>query len=129
MLRDGVASEYYNFQHKINTTESNITVLNIQEKEYNINSKYAKLDDFLISASSSSCASSSNARELDEQGQAHSGVHKRRIWTATAGSDVVQSGRPIFDDFFQHLWSYIGNNTANVVFQMVKRLWLIRIDE
>ncbi|GFU37228.1 hypothetical protein TNCV_4272311 [Trichonephila clavipes] len=40
-----------------------------EEKEYNINSKYAKLDNFLISASSSSCASasSSNARELDEQ--------------------------------------------------------------
>ncbi|GFS48192.1 hypothetical protein TNCV_2296021 [Trichonephila clavipes] len=52
------------------------------------------------------------------------------VWkTATAGSDVVQSGRPIFDDFFQHLWPYIGNNTANVVFQMVKRLWLIRIDQ
>ncbi|GFT54016.1 hypothetical protein TNCV_153771 [Trichonephila clavipes] len=49
--------------------------------------------------------------------------------TATAGSDVVQSGRPIFDDFFQHLWPYIGNNTANVAFQMVKRLWLIRIDQ
>ncbi|GFV67042.1 hypothetical protein TNCV_357271 [Trichonephila clavipes] len=49
--------------------------------------------------------------------------------TATAGSDVVRSGRPIFDDFFQHLWPYIGNNTANVVFQMVKRLWLIRIDQ
>ncbi|GFY07194.1 hypothetical protein TNCV_277411 [Trichonephila clavipes] len=49
--------------------------------------------------------------------------------TATAGSDVVQSGRPIFDDFFQHLWPYIGNNTANVVFQMVKCLWLIRIDQ
>ncbi|GFX98217.1 hypothetical protein TNCV_4908601 [Trichonephila clavipes] len=49
--------------------------------------------------------------------------------TATAGSDVVQSGRPIFDDFFQHLWPYIGNNTANVVFQMVTRLWLIRIDQ
>ncbi|GFV52602.1 hypothetical protein TNCV_337211 [Trichonephila clavipes] len=48
--------------------------------------------------------------------------------TATAGSDVVQSGRPIFDDFFQHLWPYIGNNTANVVFQIVKRLWRIRID-
>ncbi|GFY17742.1 uncharacterized protein TNCV_1074771 [Trichonephila clavipes] len=46
--------------------------------------------------------------------------------TATAGSDVVQSGRPIFDYFFQHLWPYIGNDTANVVFQMVKRLWLIR---
>ncbi|GFV45042.1 hypothetical protein TNCV_907891 [Trichonephila clavipes] len=45
------------------------------------------------------------------------------------GSDVVQSGRPIFDDFFQHLWPYIGNNTANVVFQMVQRLWLIRIDQ
>ncbi|GFU62270.1 hypothetical protein TNCV_4859811 [Trichonephila clavipes] len=49
--------------------------------------------------------------------------------TVTAGSDVVQSGRPIFDDFFQHLWPYIGNNTANVVFQMVKRLWIIRIDQ
>ncbi|GFV36094.1 hypothetical protein TNCV_346101 [Trichonephila clavipes] len=49
--------------------------------------------------------------------------------TTTAGSDIVQSGRPIFDDFFQHLWPYIGNNTANVVFQMVKRLWLIRIDQ
>ncbi|GFV69958.1 hypothetical protein TNCV_1983251 [Trichonephila clavipes] len=34
-----------------------------------------------------------------------------------------------FDDFFQHLWSYISNNTANDVFQMVKRLWLIRIDQ
>ncbi|GFX17852.1 hypothetical protein TNCV_2293001 [Trichonephila clavipes] len=51
------------------------------------------------------------------------------LQTATAGSDVVQSGRPIFDDFFQQLWPYIGNNTANVVFQMVKRLWLIRIDQ
>ncbi|GFV60894.1 hypothetical protein TNCV_925081 [Trichonephila clavipes] len=51
------------------------------------------------------------------------------IKTATAGSDVVQSGRPIFDNFFQHLWPYIGNNTANVVFQMVKRLWPIRIDQ
>ncbi|GFT60955.1 hypothetical protein TNCV_4092421 [Trichonephila clavipes] len=49
--------------------------------------------------------------------------------TATAGSDVVQSGRPIFDDFFRHLWPYIGNNTANVVFQMVTRLYLIRIDQ
>ncbi|GFT60002.1 hypothetical protein TNCV_2686871 [Trichonephila clavipes] len=48
---------------------------------------------------------------------------------ATADSDVVQSGRPISDDFFQHLWPYIGNNTANVVFQMVKRLWFIRIDK
>ncbi|GFS90207.1 hypothetical protein TNCV_508551 [Trichonephila clavipes] len=49
--------------------------------------------------------------------------------TATDDSDVVQSGRPIFDDFFQHLWPYIGNNTANVVFQIFKRLWLIRIDQ
>ncbi|GFV61707.1 hypothetical protein TNCV_188651 [Trichonephila clavipes] len=49
--------------------------------------------------------------------------------TATAGSDVVQSGRPIFDYFFQHLWPYIGDNTANVVFQRVKCLWLIRIDQ
>ncbi|GFU77228.1 hypothetical protein TNCV_4126051 [Trichonephila clavipes] len=40
-----------------------------KEEEYNINSKYAKLDNFLISASPSSCvsASSSNDRELDEQ--------------------------------------------------------------
>ncbi|GFU34760.1 hypothetical protein TNCV_2319711 [Trichonephila clavipes] len=51
------------------------------------------------------------------------------VTTATAGSDVVQSGRQIFEDFFQHLRPYIGNNTANVVFQMVKRLWLIRIDQ
>ncbi|GFX39535.1 putative RNA-directed DNA polymerase from transposon X-element [Trichonephila clavipes] len=50
-------------------------------------------------------------------------------WTATAGLDVVQYGRPIFDDFFQHLWPYIGNSTANVVFQMVECLWLIRIDQ
>ncbi|GFU61030.1 hypothetical protein TNCV_4436601 [Trichonephila clavipes] len=49
--------------------------------------------------------------------------------TATAGSDVLQSGRPIFDEFLKHLSSYIGNNSANVVFQMVKRLWLIRIDQ
>ncbi|GFU04822.1 hypothetical protein TNCV_1289741 [Trichonephila clavipes] len=42
--------------------------------------------------------------------------------TAMAGSDVVQTGRPIFDDFFQPLWPYIGNNTSNVVFQMVKHL-------
>ncbi|GFU46189.1 hypothetical protein TNCV_2155281 [Trichonephila clavipes] len=49
--------------------------------------------------------------------------------TTTAGLDAVQSGRPIFDDFFQYLWPYIGNNTANVVFQRVKRLWLIRIDQ
>ncbi|GFU82183.1 adhesion G protein-coupled receptor B2 [Trichonephila clavipes] len=56
---------------------------------------------------------------------------KYDLWhrTAIAGSDVVQSGRPIFDDFFQHLWPYIGNNTVNVVFQMVKSLWLIRIDQ
>ncbi|GFX64731.1 hypothetical protein TNCV_4682061 [Trichonephila clavipes] len=40
-----------------------------KEKEYNINSNYAKLDNVLISASSSSCASasSSNTRELDER--------------------------------------------------------------
>ncbi|PRD27921.1 UNVERIFIED_CONTAM: hypothetical protein NCL1_33990 [Trichonephila clavipes] len=39
---------------------------------------------------------------------------KYDFWrTATAGSDVVQSGRPIFDDFSQHLRPYIGNNTAN----------------
>ncbi|GFT06516.1 adhesion G protein-coupled receptor B2 [Trichonephila clavipes] len=57
--------------------------------------------------------------------------HGKDFWhrTAPADSDVVQSGRPIFDDFSQHLWPYIGNNTANVVFQMVKRLWLIRIDQ
>ncbi|GFV73885.1 hypothetical protein TNCV_2641501 [Trichonephila clavipes] len=58
-----------------------------------------------------------------------SDLEPRVLETSTAGSDVVQSGRPIFDDFFQHLWPYIGNNTTNVVFQMVKRLWLIRIDQ
>ncbi|GFV28863.1 hypothetical protein TNCV_2766981 [Trichonephila clavipes] len=44
--------------------------------------------------------------------------------TAMAGSDVVQSGRPIFDDFSQHLWPYMDNNTANVVFQMVQNVKL-----
>ncbi|GFW85764.1 uncharacterized protein TNCV_854131 [Trichonephila clavipes] len=53
----------------------------------------------------------------------HSIKGVRKCMTATAGSDVVQSGRPTFDDFFQHLRPYIGNNTANVVFQMVKHLW------
>ncbi|GFV28872.1 hypothetical protein TNCV_754151 [Trichonephila clavipes] len=64
-------------------------------------------------------------------GSFHPGYRRVNILlrTAAAGSDVVQSGRPIFDDFFQHLWPYIGNNTANVVFQMVKRLWLIRIEQ
>ncbi|GFY00773.1 hypothetical protein TNCV_2141651 [Trichonephila clavipes] len=60
------------------------------------------------------------------------GVHQKKVmlcWTATAGSDEVQSGSPIFDDFFQHLWLYIGNDTANVVFQIVKRLCLILIDQ
>ncbi|GFV33830.1 uncharacterized protein TNCV_4911691 [Trichonephila clavipes] len=38
--------------------------------------------------------------------------------TATAGSDIVQSGRPIFDDFF-NIGAVYGNNTANVVFRMV----------
>ncbi|GFT44642.1 DUF4817 domain-containing protein [Trichonephila clavipes] len=52
---------------------------------------------------------------------------RRRI--AMAGSDVVQSERPIFDYLSQHLWPYIGNNTAYGVFQMVKRLSLIRIDQ
>ncbi|GFT69357.1 hypothetical protein TNCV_2142711 [Trichonephila clavipes] len=70
-------------------------------------------------------------RSLGELGFLGYSANSRRLTlrTATAGSDVVQSGRPIFDDFFQHLWPYIGNNTANVVFQMAKRLWLIRIDQ
>ncbi|GFV41870.1 hypothetical protein TNCV_2958861 [Trichonephila clavipes] len=54
---------------------------------------------------------------------------QRATQTATAGSDGVQSERPIFDDFFQDLWPYVGNNTASVVFQIVKRLWVIRIDQ
>ncbi|GFW28992.1 adhesion G protein-coupled receptor B2 [Trichonephila clavipes] len=67
-------------------------------------------------------------RSQDNLGALH---FKYDFWhrTATAGSDVVQSGRQTFDDFFQHLWPYIGNNTTNVVFQMVKRLWLIHIEQ
>ncbi|GFV13787.1 hypothetical protein TNCV_3958021 [Trichonephila clavipes] len=72
----------------------------------------------------------SNAQKRSSFGKTYIYVRdNQRFGTATAGSDVVQSGRPIFDDFFQHLWPYIGNNTANVVFQMVKRLWFIRIDQ
>ncbi|GFW64545.1 hypothetical protein TNCV_3513671 [Trichonephila clavipes] len=66
-------------------------------------------------------------RDSMEHGLKNTGLYCK--WGTRAGSDVVQSERPIFDDFFQHLWPYIGNNTANVVFQMVKRLWLIRIDQ
>ncbi|GFW70620.1 hypothetical protein TNCV_1624521 [Trichonephila clavipes] len=56
-------------QHGEHGRMSEIVITLAMEKEYNINSKYAKLDNFLISARSSSCAgaSSSNARELDEQ--------------------------------------------------------------
>ncbi|GFX24156.1 hypothetical protein TNCV_2436491 [Trichonephila clavipes] len=57
------------------------------------------------------------------------GIGNNNKLCSKTATDVVQSGRSIFDDFFQHLWPYIGNNTANVVFQMVKRLWLIRIDQ
>ncbi|GFV36793.1 hypothetical protein TNCV_5010771 [Trichonephila clavipes] len=69
-----------------------------------------------------------NPNAADGENPPSRGTNVDRV-TVTTGSDVVQSGRPIFDDFFQHLWPYIGNNTANVVFQMVKRLWLTRIDQ
>ncbi|GFU91600.1 hypothetical protein TNCV_2543641 [Trichonephila clavipes] len=74
---------------------------------------------------------SSRQREYTEkeEREREERAEKEKIETATADSDVDQSGRPIFNDFFQHLWPYIGNNTANFVFQMVKRLWLIRIDQ
>ncbi|GFX73446.1 dscam17 [Trichonephila clavipes] len=49
--------------------------------------------------------------------------------TDTAGSDVVKSGRPIFDDFSNICGRISAITLANVVFQMVKRLWLIRIDK
>ncbi|GFT79276.1 transposable element Tcb2 transposase [Trichonephila clavipes] len=83
-----------------------------KEKEYNINSKYTKLDNFLISASSLSCvsASSSNARELDEQGQAHPGIHKRRICASKLG----------LDGSFTFLQDYDPKHTARVV-----REWLL----
>ncbi|GFT15159.1 uncharacterized protein TNCV_3142051 [Trichonephila clavipes] len=86
-----------------------------------------------VTSTSAEIASTPNLFECVQQSFVHNLValhFKYDFWhmTATADSDVVQSGRPIFDDFFQHLWRYIGNNTANVVFQMVKRLWLIRID-
>ncbi|GFV13316.1 transposable element Tc3 transposase [Trichonephila clavipes] len=70
-----------------------------------------------------------NSRTMVASLATDSGRNHTSQKTATAGSDVVQSGRPIFDDFFQHLWPYIDNNRANVVFQMVKRLWLIRIEQ
>ncbi|GFW30527.1 transposable element Tcb2 transposase [Trichonephila clavipes] len=44
-----------------------------------------------VASSSCASASSSNARELDEQGQAHPGIHKRRIWNSYPG---FSSGRP-----------------------------------
>ncbi|GFX73853.1 hypothetical protein TNCV_396641 [Trichonephila clavipes] len=72
----------------------------------------------------------SRQRMSQTQAEGTAEQHAARLEDAhLTGTGVVQSGRPIFDDFFQHLWPYIGNNTANVVFQMVKRLWLIRIDQ
>ncbi|GFT59387.1 hypothetical protein TNCV_3180171 [Trichonephila clavipes] len=55
-----------------------------------------------------------------------------RFWnlTATAGSDVVQSGRQFsmtFPTFCGRISAIKG--CTNIVFQMVKRLWLIRIDQ
>ncbi|GFW50643.1 hypothetical protein TNCV_2889451 [Trichonephila clavipes] len=76
----------------------------------------------------SNCLFSNTSSRMNRFAVSHQ-VFSHPLRTATAGSDVVQSGRPIFDDFFQHLWPYISNNTANVVFQMIKRLWPIRIDQ
>ncbi|GFT54157.1 hypothetical protein TNCV_3565061 [Trichonephila clavipes] len=59
------------------------------------------------------------ALNADKETDCHGWLGCSPIWTSNF----------IFDDFFQLLWPYIGNNTANVVFQMVKRLWLIRIDQ
>ncbi|GFV22800.1 hypothetical protein TNCV_1317521 [Trichonephila clavipes] len=90
--------------------------------------KYAKSSNVLLKI----CRNSQVLKVLDRSGIEPSTtkqVRCRGVRTAMASSDVVQSGRPIFDDFFQHLWPYIGNNTVNVVFQMVKRLWLNRIDQ
>ncbi|GFV29144.1 hypothetical protein TNCV_4601761 [Trichonephila clavipes] len=83
--------------------------------------------NFAESVNASAMISDDNAFLLHRTG--HGKKPPLNMKTATAGSDVVQSGRPIFDDFFQHVWPLIGNNTANVVFQMVKRLWLIHIDQ
>ncbi|GFT55379.1 hypothetical protein TNCV_989201 [Trichonephila clavipes] len=91
----------------------------------------SEINEF-IRPESNSCVDKSNKSEDCQLSTTETNEFTRlanNSLTATAGSDVVQSGRPIFDDFFQHLWPYIGNNTANVVFQMVKRLWLIRIDQ
>lgn len=49
--------------------------------------------------------------------------------TIMAGSDKVQSGGPLEDEIIQHLWPYIGNNMAYVVFQMVKLSKLMSIDQ
>ncbi|GFW53855.1 hypothetical protein TNCV_2446471 [Trichonephila clavipes] len=42
--------------------------------------------------------------------------------TATAGSDVVQSGRPTFDDFFQHFGRISAITRRMLSSQRVKRL-------
>jgi hypothetical protein len=40
----------------------------------------------------------------------------------------LDSEEVIFDDFSAHLRQYFGNNSTNVIFQMFKSLWIIRID-
>ncbi|GFY18427.1 uncharacterized protein TNCV_2396551 [Trichonephila clavipes] len=103
--------------------------------DFNVNfasDKFLKLVEFLkdkLNLSMKNSPQTSTTRSVTTIDGVFTRPLNFRGMTATAGSDVVQSGRPIFDDFFQHLWPYIGNNTANVVFQIVKRLWLIRIDQ
>ncbi|GFV81055.1 hypothetical protein TNCV_2270391 [Trichonephila clavipes] len=91
-----------------------------KEKEYNINSKYAKLDKFLISSSSSSCAcaSSSNARELDEQGQAHPGIHNEEFGESK-GSSLIDLLK--WQEFG---WSQAdATRRLNMAFSVVQRVW------
>ncbi|GFV51322.1 hypothetical protein TNCV_3615201 [Trichonephila clavipes] len=55
--------------------------------------------------------------------------HEDQQETATAGSNVVQSGRPIFDDFSNICGRLSAITRRMLSSKRVKRLWLIRIDQ
>lgn len=48
--------------------------------------------------------------------------HNCRHIGATVGSNEMQSGSLNFEHFIKQPWPYIGNNTANIYFQVVQRL-------
>ncbi|GFX68432.1 hypothetical protein TNCV_3998641 [Trichonephila clavipes] len=103
-----------------------------KEKEYNINSKYSKLDNFLISASSSSCvsASNSNAREPDEQilevkinpqeknSVPNTSANKDTLSTEMESEDENEETKLNRSDFAHYVGTPIDTNLREQIFKL-----------